>query len=206
MGLGILQPFASVRGARSLAFVAALLMAGCEGVGIPATDDPNAKLSQAEYLRTDAGRIMQARRLTEQAIELFAQRGDKLGLAEAYRELGLVALDGGLGDDPVVRRDPKAPLQPRPGDLDNADKYLKRALDFASEFDQPYMAGNINFVLGNIEVMRGTPLQSCAYYDLSIRSFRDAQTRMPDLHPIPPVDGSDPATFAGRAKKAAGCP
>jgi hypothetical protein len=188
-----------------LAVLVIALLAGCEGVGIPATDDPNVKLSQAEYLRSGSGRIMQARRVTEQAIALFEQRGDKAGLAKAYREYGLIALDGGLNDDPVILRAPNAPRNPRPGDLDTAETNLKRALDFANETDQRYLAANINFVLGNVQVLRGTPQESCSYYDSSIKGFLDAEAHQPGVRLELPAGANDPTELVKRAKKEAGC-
>jgi len=181
------------------------VLAGCEGVGIPAADDPNVKLAQAEYLRTESGRIMQAQRITQQAIVLFEQHSDKAGLARAYREYGLVALDGGLGDDPVIQRKPGSARHPRPGDLDNAESNLKRALDLATETGQLYMAANINYLLGNVEVLRGKPENACPLYDLSIKGFQEAKTRQPGANLNMPPGTDDPVMFLDRAKKEAGC-
>ena len=191
--------------AAPIVLVLGLILAGCESAGISATDDPNVKLAQAETLRAEAGRIMQARRMTEQAIALFEQRSDKAGLARAYREYGLVALDGGLGDNPVIQRQPESARHPRPGDLDSAEANLKRALDLATETSQLYIAANVNFLLGNVEVMRGKPEIACPFYDLSIKGFRDAKTRQPGTTLDLPAGLDDPTTILGRAKKEAGC-
>lgn len=189
----------------SVLLVFAVWAAGCEGVGIPATDDPNAKLGQADYLLNGAGRIMQARRMTEQAIVIFEQRGDKAGLAKAYRQLGLVALSGGLGDNPVIIHDTRVPLQPRPGDIDLAEVNLKRARDLSVETGQLYLIANIDFVLGNAKVLSGKPLDACPLYDAAIGEFHDAQTRQPDVKLQTMPGYEDPAALVLRAKKEAGC-
>jgi hypothetical protein len=195
---------------RAIGIAAAALLAclssGCEGVGIPATDDPYVKLAQADALNVREGRVMQARRVTEEAIALFAQRGDKAGLAQAYRELGLVALSGGLGDDPVILRDPRAPLAPRPSDLDNAETHLKHARELAAETDQPYVVANIDMVLGNVQMLRKAQPQGCPYYDQSIKDYRDAMARQPGAKLQLPSDAADPVEMVTHVKKQAGCP
>ena len=189
---------------RLAVLLAAILMVGRASAGIFGSDDPNAILSEAEDLR-GVGRIMQARLSTEQAIALFAKAGDNAGLAKAYREYGLVALDGGLGDDPVVWRERSATRHPRPQDLDLAQAKLEYARDLGAETKQLFLVANIDFVLGNIQVMRGVPQQSCPYYDTAIREFRDAMHRQPGPVANMPQGVTDPAAYIGRAKAEAGC-
>ncbi|MDR3526566.1 MAG: hypothetical protein P4L57_04735 [Rhizomicrobium sp.] len=191
--------------ASSTVLVCAMLLAGCEAVGIPPTGDPEVKLSQAELLMSGAGYLMQARRLTEQAITLFEQRGDKVGLARAYREYGLIALGGGMTDNPALVRDPNAPLEPSPEDLNRAEDALKRALDLAVETDQRYLAANIHFVLGNIAMLRGIPQRGCAHYSAALTGFRHAQTTLPGVKLELPAGAKDPVEFVERAAKEAGC-
>lgn len=189
---GLLRPAA--------AMLAVFILCACEGVGIPATDNPNAKLDQADYL-LGRGRVFQANRITQQAIEIFTQHNDKAGLARAYREYALVAKAGGLGSNPIVTRDPTKPLSPRSEDLDLTEKYLQMALDLAIETKQLHIAANIVFLQGNVQVLRGTPLKSCSYYDLALKRFHEADEQQPrsDLR------GPPPAEFLARAKKEAGC-
>ena len=191
---------------RPLLLVLILMLAGCEGVGIPATNNPDTKLGQADYLMNGAGRIMQARRMTEEAIAIFDERKDEAGLGRAYREYGLVALAGGLGDDPIILRNPKVPFQPRPGDLRDAELHLKHARDLLARTRQPDLVANVDFVLGNMEVMRGNPPAACPYYDRAIQDFADAKAQRPDAKFELPPGVSDPVDFVVRAKGEAGCP
>ncbi len=197
------KPRIACRLARSaVAMLTALLLCACEGVGIPATDNPDAKLAQADYLISSEGRIFQARRVTEQAIDIFTQHNDKAGLARAYRQYAVVAENGGLGGNPVVLRDPHMPLAPRPEDLDLTDQYLKMALDLAIETKQLHLAANITYIKGNVQVLRGTPLKACSYYDLALERFREGDVQRPDEK----LEGPPPAGFLALAKKQAGCP
>jgi hypothetical protein len=190
---------------RALPLALALLLSACEGAGIPATDDPYTKLSQADYLMHGSGRMMQARRMIEQAIAIFEQRGDQTGLAQAYREYALLALLGGANADPVVLRDPKAPFRPTSGELDLSDGYLRRAIVLAQDTKQLYLVANLNFVLGNNQVRRGTPQNACPYYDLALSGFREAETEQPGVALDMPAGTKDPVEFVERAKRQLNC-
>src|SRR5436190_669032 len=86
-----------------LSFVVSL--AGCAGVGVVATDDPAAKLHDAAYLYSKAGRPLIAERLIRQAIDLYEKNNDQLGLAEAYRQYGLFFLSPSIQKWNKVYRD-----------------------------------------------------------------------------------------------------
>lgn len=189
-----------------IAFALLLPIFGCEGVGVVASSDPYVKLGQADYLLNHEGRVMQARRQLDEAIPLFAQKGDKAGLAKAYRLYGILARVGGTKDDPVilwVQRD--APLHPVAEELDNSDDYFNKALPLAKETGQLYLVANIEYLLGNNQVLRGKPLSSCPYYDMAITDFAAAKKAQPDakFEAVPGV--ATPEDGFALAKKQAGC-
>jgi hypothetical protein len=183
------------------ALLSVFILQACEGVGIVATDDPERKLAQADHLVVEEGRLMQARRITEQAIAIFTERNDKAGLARAYRQYAIVAEAGGLGSDAILRRDPRVALTARPEDLDLSDHYLAMALELATETKQLHLAANIVYIQGNNQLLRGTPLNSCAYYDRALQRYRDAEKERPAQELL----GPPPAVFLADAKKKAGC-
>ena len=59
-------------------------LSGCAGVGVVSTSDPRTKLSDARYLYSHEGRPLIAERLIQEAIGIFQQTGDDVGLGEAY--------------------------------------------------------------------------------------------------------------------------
>ena len=68
-----------------------IVLAGCSAIGVPATSDPREKLQQAiGLLRID--RPLPADTLIREAIDIYQQRGDQDGLAEAYRQYALFLL------------------------------------------------------------------------------------------------------------------
>lgn len=190
---------------RALLLFVTLMLAGCAAASVPAIDNPDVKLGQADYLMNGSGRIMQARRMTEQAMMTFEERKDEAGLARAYREYGLVALAGGLRNDPIILRNPKVSFQPSPEDLQGAEIHLKHARELSAKTKQTDLVANIDFVMGNMEMMRGNPSAACPYYDHAIQDFGEAKAQRPDAKFELPTGINDPVELVARAKKDAGC-
>jgi tetratricopeptide (TPR) repeat protein len=160
-----------------LAFLVSTGIAACSAVGVVATDDPYAKLAQAEVLLNEQGRVAQARRHLDEAIVMLEQRNDRRGLAQAYRQYGLVARAGGTNADPVIVR--RTPAQPRAEELDASDRYLNRAADLAAETDQLHLRANIMLLFGANQHARGDRREACAFYDRALVQWREAEARSP---------------------------
>jgi hypothetical protein len=195
------------RQAAGLAII--LLLSACEGVGIPATSDPYTKLAQAHTLWRDEGRVMQARRLVEQAIVIFNERGDKAGLAQAYWEYGLVARVGGANVDPVIyylHPEMVAQHQPTPEELHLSDEYLARSAALANEAKRLDIVFNANLFLGDNQVLRGNNLQSCAFYDLALAAAHDANRQQPEIGFDLPKGTHSIDEFVESVKHKAFCP
>jgi hypothetical protein len=64
-------------------FTLAFSLLGCSAAFVPATSDPEKKLAQA-YQLLSVYRPKPARRLIDESIEIYKQKGDKEGLAQAY--------------------------------------------------------------------------------------------------------------------------
>jgi hypothetical protein len=198
-----------------IALALPLLLQTCSAVGVPATDDPYKKLSQADYLWRHTGRVMQARRRVEEAIAIFEERGDKAGLAEAYRQYGFIARVGGANADPVILmkpassadpgRPPPEPLQSTES-LDHSDELFARAVTLATEAKRFDMVTNLNFHLGNNQVMRGEKLKACPYYDLSLAASQQVEREKPGAVVDLPPGTHSAAELLARAKREAGCP
>ena len=186
-----------------------LLLSACEGAGILATGDPYTKLAQAHTLWRNEGRVMQARRLVEQAIVIFDERGDKAGLAQAYWEYGLVARIGGANADPVIyylHPESIAEHKPTLEELDLSDDYLARSAALASEVRRLDIVFNANLFLGNNQVLRGDNQKSCAFYDLALAAGHDANRQQPEIRFDLPKGAHSIDEFLENAKSKAGCP
>ncbi len=69
----------------SSALCAVLCLAGCAAAGVPHTNDPYEKLNWAGGLVHVGSRPVPAEALISEAIAIFEQRNDELGLAAGYR-------------------------------------------------------------------------------------------------------------------------
>jgi tetratricopeptide (TPR) repeat protein len=67
------------------AIVVVLWLAGCAAAFVPATSDPQEKLNWAGGLVHMGSRPLAAERLIQEAITIYKQRDDEVGLAGAYR-------------------------------------------------------------------------------------------------------------------------
>jgi tetratricopeptide (TPR) repeat protein len=67
------------------AIVVVLWLAGCAAAFVPATSDPQEKLNWAGGLVHMGSRPLLAERLIQEAITIYKQRNDEVGLAGAYR-------------------------------------------------------------------------------------------------------------------------
>jgi hypothetical protein len=189
----------------AIPFVLAALVAACSGVGIVTTDDPYKKVSQAEELWQHQGRLMQARARLEEAIVLFEERGDKLGLGETYRQYGLLSRFDSPNQDVVRIFWDKGTPKPSVGALDVSDRYLTRALALFEETGRSDLVANTNFLLGGNQVARGTPALACPFYDRALAAFGEAEAKQPGLRVELPRGVSSFADGIARVKASAGC-
>lgn len=68
--------------------IASVWLAGCAAAFVPDTSDPHEKLKWAGGLVHMGSRPLPAEWLIQEAITIFAERGDEVGLAAAYRVYG----------------------------------------------------------------------------------------------------------------------
>jgi hypothetical protein len=66
----------------------AVIIGGCEAIGVPVTDDPAKKLGMAIELIDHENRPLPAERQIEEAISIYKSNDDQIGLARAYSVYG----------------------------------------------------------------------------------------------------------------------
>lgn len=191
---------------RCLSVAAVLALLPLCGVSAHA-GSPNARLSSADYMLEHEGRVMKARQEIDEVIADCEKSGDKLCLANAYRLYGILARVSGGKDNPVILilhldHVPK----PTAEELDISDGYFQQALALFQETQQIDMVLNVNFLLANNQVMRGTPLKACAYYDQAAAALVEARKTHPDRKFENLPGQSTPEEGLALLKKQAGCP
>ncbi len=73
---------------RTYLYLFSVLLTGCAAMGVPATGNPDKKVANAYTLFDEQQRPLPAERLIREAIDIYRETGDELGLAEAYRAYG----------------------------------------------------------------------------------------------------------------------
>lgn len=78
------------------ALILGVIFLGCAAMGVPATSDPDKKIGDAYMLFDRQQRPLPAERLIREAIEIYQEKNNDLGLAEAYRAYGFFFRSGAL--------------------------------------------------------------------------------------------------------------
>jgi tetratricopeptide (TPR) repeat protein len=71
-----------------LIVVIGVIASGCAAMGVLETSDPDKKLGNAYMLFDEQQRPLPAERLIRESIEIYREKNDDLGLAQAYRAYG----------------------------------------------------------------------------------------------------------------------
>lgn len=190
------------------------VLTGCAGVGIVATDDPLAKLNDAEDLFERQDRPLPAERLIREAMAIYEQRGDQHGLANANREYGdLLRSPAILKWEKVYRRDgfqdKSITFENR---LEKASEFYRKAITYYERAEQQHQqAGkydaltNVYFSAAWSHLQVGERERACDYYDKTIQAYDENIRRSPAAKPYIPRGSGSFAEFIGGAKRQAGC-
>jgi len=137
-----------------------LLLGGCAGVGFVTTSDPYEKLQQATELMSQ-DRALLAEDEIRQALGIFKERNDKLGMAEAYHAFGnLYMSDTYHGKNANTFKS----LGTYDGSYTNAIDNFEKASKLFSESNSE--VGVIKSMVGiaNAHILRDERIKACDYY------------------------------------------
>ena len=192
-----------------------LLISACAGVGIVSTEDPLAKLNDAEVLIQQKNRPVPAEKLIQEAIAIYQSTDDLHGLGNAYREYGDL-----LRSFAVVRWEPQ---YRRYGFLDKSitfDNRLVKATDFYGKALESYEravpklreAGrydaltNVYFNMAWSHRALEATAQACADFDHTVEAYTENMKRNPSAKSHVPAGFSSLPDAIAHAKQEAGCP
>ena len=188
--------------ARPFAFAVLLLLAlsACAAPGVVETDDPYRKLAQARQVE-DLGRLAVAKRLIFEAMGIFEERRDDLGLAEAYRQYGFFVRVN--GEEAVIRLDSASP-DPAPtnedGRMDKSIEYFRKALGIVEAQGDLGLVTNLHYHIGVSHHYAGRSRAACRSLDESLSSYRKSKEVRPDLAVDLPEFVKDYPELIDRAK------
>lgn len=160
---------------RSLLIIfAALTFVGCSAALVPASSNPDTKLTQAKDLMS-LERAIPAERLVREAIDIYKEQNNVKGLANAYAQYGLMLIS------PVYRKYEKfwrdgGSYDPTPK---TAINYLEQSLLLYGQADDPEGQRFASFQLGRLFQMDGENKKACHAYDQSTQYHQIALNRFP---------------------------
>jgi tetratricopeptide (TPR) repeat protein len=186
-----------------------VLFAGCAGFGVVETSDPAAKLQDAEELMYRQDRPLIAERLIRQAVEIYRDNGDELGLANAYRVYGFFfradSIEGRWSN--YYRKtgflESTATFESR---HDKSLEYFARAADIFERRGRFDALTNVHFNAGITYVKMGELKAACRAFDSSLEDSRENLRRNPEAKPVLPSGYGSYSEFLEAIKKRYGCP
>jgi len=183
------------------------LQAGCAAVGVTSTSDPAKKLDDAMSLLNVGDRPLPAERLIIEARDIYTGRGDRLGLANAYRTYALF-----LRSKPVTEyedfyiengfMDKSMTFNTR---YDGAIDYLKRAQAIYLAEGKDDMLSNVYFHLGMVSKLNNDLPGACAYLDQSAKAASAFAATHPGEHIDLPPGYSSFQEAIDASRKGIGC-
>ncbi|MFA5121810.1 hypothetical protein [Zavarzinia sp.] len=188
-----------------LAILLALGISGCAGVGIPATDDPAAKLREARYLYSEAGRPARAKALIQEAMDASSQAGDSTGIAMAHREyayfLSTPGTEAIVSDGPAPADTPVAPER-----LRRALAEMQEASRLLGQTDHYDLLSNTSVGEARIAQALGDRAGACAALTRSLAASARQDAAVPGRQPLLPPGVASFAELIAKLRRDYGCP
>ena len=193
--------------------VACLLLAGCAATPVEPNADPLTKLNNAELLFRQQDQPVLAETLIREAMDIYAERDDAHGLANAYREYAdLLRSDAVSGKWANYYRE--RGFLDRSVTYDNrmakSSEYYAKALRYYSRAEtqlrEAQKFGPLTNVYFNMAVsydQLANRDKACEYFDRTIEAYKENLRRAPNARPYSPT-GSVPG-LVDSLKKKAGC-
>ncbi len=182
--------------------------AGCAGVGISATSDPAVKLNDAGDLFERQDRPLPAERLIREAIEIYQERNDQLGLAEAYRTYGFFfrspSIEGKWSKHYRENGflDKSTTFETR---YAKSIEYFEKARAIFVEVKRFDALTNVDLNMGFTYVAMGDRDAACKAFDRSLESYRENLRVTAGAKPVVPRGFTSYEEFLADRKKRYGC-
>lgn len=192
------------------AFICALVVAlsGCAETPNNSMPDLAAQLQNAEQLYEQQGNALAAETLIRETMESYRDRGDQLGLAEAYRAYGFF-----LRSEPVEGEwstyyknagflDPSVTFATR---YEKSIDYLEKARVIFATYGRYDALTNVNLNIGFTYEVMGNSEAACRAFENSIGSNREGLERHAKLKITLPKGYATYEDFLAPHRKRAGC-
>jgi len=197
-----------------LLLLSVLALSGCAGFGVVESSDPGVKLSDAQILYSEQQRPLIAERLIRQAIGIYEERGDSLGLGHAHRTYAQL-----LRSPSIVKWEKfyrENGFQNKSVTFENrfakSNEYFGKALEYYKKAETQFReAGqfdaltNVYYNMGYSYQMVDDRANSCRAFDQSAEANAENVRRNPNTKVRIPSGYKSFAEVVASAKKQAGC-
>ena len=190
-----------------LIFVFIFGLTACAGVGVFEQSDPRIKLSDASYLFDHENRPLIAERLIREAITIFEEKNDQLGLGEAYLNYGFFFRSPSIEKWQTVYKrdgflDKTASYDLR---YEKSIEYFEKARAIFTENKRFDSLTNVNHNLGFTYELVGNRQAACLAYERAIESNHENLKQNPGAKVILPPGVATYEDYLAPHKKRAGC-
>jgi len=181
---------------------------GCAAMGVVETSNPEIKLQDARYLFSKYDRPFPAERLIREAIEIYKEKNDQIGLANAYNMYGWFFQSPSIGGWASVNYkkhgflDKSADFNSR---YEKSIEYFEKARIIQIEKSAFDGLTNTYLGMGHTYGIMNSMTAACGAYESSLESYyRNIQVN-PDAQ-VNVQDGyENPVDFIVTVQKQAGC-
>ena len=190
-----------------LGIALAVFLAGCLAVGIVPSSDPAVKLTQATELFDRRPRPGLAESLIQEALQIYTERNDQAGLAEAYRVYGFFFRSESVGRQESLYR--------KNGFLDREARFdarFQRSVHYFQRSQTLFEAQGRDDKLTNVWLNMGfsyefmkEPRLACAAYDKSLEAKQRFQRARPDARIELPARVTSYEAYIDEHKTRLGC-
>jgi len=150
------------------------LLTGCAAMLVPSTSDPATKLAWAQELIEKQDRPLPAERLIREAIDIYREQKDEIGVAHGYRMYGI------FFNAPALRKwqkyyqengflDKSASYDTR---FQKALEYLDKSLSIATNHKDINMPANLYVLTGFAYQNMQQTAAACLAFDKSIVAYK----------------------------------
>jgi tetratricopeptide (TPR) repeat protein len=182
-------------------------LSGCSGFLVFASSDPSVKLSDAGYLFDEYGRPLIAERLIREAIDIYQEQNDEVGLAEAYRVYGFFFRSRSIEKwNEFYRKhgflDKAASFD---GRYQKSIEYFEKSHSLFHKYAKYDALTNVNLNMGRTYMLMNNRDKACTAYEESLENNRQNLTLNPEAKIALPAGYATYEDYISAVKKRAGC-
>jgi len=183
------------------------MLAGCTALSVPTNSDPAEKLRIAQALYSQEQRPVPAENQIQEAIEIYAQQQNALGLADAYRQYGLFFRSDAVKKAEQYFRNngfiqPSVSFDTR---YSKSIEYFEKARDIYTEQKKYDALTNLYLNIGFTYQLMQNREAACPVFDQMIASYSEHLKARPSEILYAPAGYANLEGYMAAIKKKGGC-